>query len=123
MAGAHLPDRQALRRFSRVRIDEDVDGALLAAGRITCPTRQETVLDVLLHLLAGELGDFAEVPSAGDRDRHERAPRRVELLDHGRVGADRELASTPATLSRTSWRMSRGFSSTNWTTSERGPPW
>ena len=31
-------------------------------------------------------------------------------------------ASTPATLSRTSWAaMSRGFSSTNWTTSEERP--
>src|SRR5213592_1583286 len=43
------------------------------------------------HLLAGELGDFAQVPSPGDRDPHDRHRVDVELLDHRRVGADREL--------------------------------
>ena len=88
-AGPHLRDREPL-RGQAVGIDEDIDRPLLAADQHHLPDAGER-LDVLLDLLAGDLGDLAEAPPTGDGEAHHRDRVHVELLDHGRVGADREL--------------------------------
>ena len=82
-----LTDREPL-RGQAVGVDPDVDGSLLPSDQDHLPDTRER-LDVLLHLLAGDLGHLTQVPFARDGDPEHRNRVHVELLDHRGIGADR----------------------------------
>src|SRR5262249_23467421 len=84
-----LLDREAV-GDQAVRVDRDLDLALAVADE----RDGADVLDRLqpaLDPLVGQLGDLARGAAARDHQRHDRRRIHVELLDHRRLGARREL--------------------------------
>ena len=87
-------DRQAV-GGELVGIDDDVHGPGATADEVDGADAVDG-FQAFLDPLAGDLGDFAEVATAGDGDGHDGHRVGVELVDDRRVGAVGECRTGPS---------------------------